>query len=277
MPFPTIAVNTTNADAGTDVPATFRGDVLDAINKLNQILLMISYREEALSVTGTMDIGGYDTQRVAFSGGSGAITSLGSNYSGPILVRVLVSCSLTYNSTTLITPGAVNMTLRSGDWFMAVPKGNGFINNGWQIIPAPWTGLLALNGATPAATAGLTVGRTDSSNEGGEIVLCRASDNAAKWAMDVYYDGASQGYRIYDVTAARVAIQINDSGYVGINHPGTITAPLDIVGNHIRIQTARTPASAGAAGNAGDICWDSSYIYCCTASNTWKRVAISTW
>ena len=38
-----------------------------------------------------------------------------------------------------------------------------------------------------------------------------------------------------------------------------------------------TPASATAAGTAGEIAWDASYIYVCTAANTWKRVAISTW
>jgi hypothetical protein len=48
-------------------------------------------------------------------------------------------------------------------------------------------------------------------------------------------------------------------------------------GDTLRISTARTPASATAAGIAGDICWDSSYIYICTATNTWKRVAIATW
>lgn len=38
-----------------------------------------------------------------------------------------------------------------------------------------------------------------------------------------------------------------------------------------------TPASAIAAGTAGTITWDASYIYVCTALNTWKRVAIATW
>jgi len=37
------------------------------------------------------------------------------------------------------------------------------------------------------------------------------------------------------------------------------------------------PASAGAVGEAGDMSYDSSYIYLCVATNTWKRVAISTW
>jgi hypothetical protein len=50
-----------------------------------------------------------------------------------------------------------------------------------------------------------------------------------------------------------------------------------ITGNTINVPSTRTPASAAATGTAGDICWDSSYIYVCVATNTWKRVAISTW
>ena len=37
------------------------------------------------------------------------------------------------------------------------------------------------------------------------------------------------------------------------------------------------PASATAAGTKGDIAQDDSYLYVCTAANTWKRVAIATW
>jgi len=38
-----------------------------------------------------------------------------------------------------------------------------------------------------------------------------------------------------------------------------------------------TPASATATGTTGEIQWDANYIYVCVATNTWKRVAISTW
>jgi hypothetical protein len=41
--------------------------------------------------------------------------------------------------------------------------------------------------------------------------------------------------------------------------------------------TTKTPASAAATGVTGTIAWDADYIYICTATNTWKRVAISTW
>ncbi len=37
------------------------------------------------------------------------------------------------------------------------------------------------------------------------------------------------------------------------------------------------PASAGADGVAGDVAYDSDYLYVCVATDTWKRVAIGTW
>lgn len=40
---------------------------------------------------------------------------------------------------------------------------------------------------------------------------------------------------------------------------------------------SQTPASASATGTQGQIAWDADYIYVCTATNTWKRVAIATW
>jgi len=47
--------------------------------------------------------------------------------------------------------------------------------------------------------------------------------------------------------------------------------------NAFRITNSQTPASASTTGTAGTICWDTSYIYVCTATNTWKRAALSTW
>ena len=54
-------------------------------------------------------------------------------------------------------------------------------------------------------------------------------------------------------------------------------ALLQVNGDRIRVGTAKTPASASDTGTAGEICWDASYIYVCTATNTWKRTAIATW
>jgi hypothetical protein len=54
---------------------------------------------------------------------------------------------------------------------------------------------------------------------------------------------------------------------------GVITAVSDV----FRVEFTRTPSSATDTGTQGWWAWDGLYIYVCTATNTWKRVAISTW
>ena len=63
------------------------------------------------------------------------------------------------------------------------------------------------------------------------------------------------------------------NGFVGIgtNAP---TAPLDVNNNKIRIRNAATPASGTATGNQGEIVWDTNNLYICTATNTWKKIAL---
>ena len=59
----------------------------------------------------------------------------------------------------------------------------------------------------------------------------------------------------------------------------TLTAPVVSVAGAWRpvgIYGA-VPASAGATGTAGQLAVDANYIYVCTATDTWKRTAISTW
>jgi hypothetical protein len=57
-----------------------------------------------------------------------------------------------------------------------------------------------------------------------------------------------------------------------VNAGGTLT-----VGGAVIHTLSATPASATAAGTVGTMSWDANYIYICTATNTWKRVAIATW
>ena len=70
--------------------------------------------------------------------------------------------------------------------------------------------------------------------------------------------------------------RIDSSGRVGIGTT-TPTTLLDVNADTVRVRTARTPASATATGATGEICWDANYIYVCTATNTWRRTAISSW
>jgi hypothetical protein len=56
-----------------------------------------------------------------------------------------------------------------------------------------------------------------------------------------------------------------------------VTGDGSIAGSTWSIIGSKTPANATAAGTTGMICWDASYVYVCTATNTWKRAGIATW
>jgi hypothetical protein len=42
-------------------------------------------------------------------------------------------------------------------------------------------------------------------------------------------------------------------------------------------EVVAAPATASSTGTAGQIAYDASYFYVCTATDTWKRTALSTW
>lgn len=94
--------------------------------------------------------------------------------------------------------------------------------------------------------------------------------------------GASNGQLIlYDYTNSRRAFLYSNAAGWEFRTAGATALSIDTSQNatfagDVRLAT-KTPASASAAGVTGTIAWDSSYIYICTATNTWKRVAIATW
>lgn len=88
------------------------------------------------------------------------------------------------------------------------------------------------------------------------------------------YSGGSNILKFSTAGTERASIIADGKMAIGAITP---TALLDINSDTIRLRTAKTPASATAAGNAGDICWDANYIYICVATNTWKRTALTTW
>ena len=64
--------------------------------------------------------------------------------------------------------------------------------------------------------------------------------------------------------------------YVGSDEvPDGYNVQIDPEGDVANIVDA--PASATATGTMGQTAYDSNYFYVCIATNTWKRVALSTW
>lgn len=143
---------------------------------------------------------------------------------------------------------------------------------------------LQVNGSGLFSGNGLTI---DSSGAGGSTSLNLTCLNTG--SSTINFGGTSnpdKGRISYSDNSDIMQFFTNDSEKVRITATGNLLIgtttddginKLQVNGNGIRIATAQTPASATAAGTTGTIAWDTSYIYVCTATNTWKRAAIATW
>jgi len=45
----------------------------------------------------------------------------------------------------------------------------------------------------------------------------------------------------------------------------------------LTLAQSRTPVSASASGETGQICWDGGHVYVCVAQNQWRRAALASW
>jgi len=115
---------------------------------------------------------------------------------------------------------------------------------------------------------------SDSPNDA-QIEFVRNNPYSYNWTIGMF-TGSTSDFQFKDNSGTSVMTLDAAAGYVGI---GTTSpaALLDINSDSLILRTAKTPASAEAAGTKGMIAWDASYIYICTATNTWKRAGIATW
>ena len=114
---------------------------------------------------------------------------------------------------------------------------------------------LAVTG-TLSATGTSSLARIDQSN--GSINFASLGNGSTSWQI-----GTQTALKPLDIfTGGVVRAQFSDTGLA-------VTGDVSV--------STKTPASAAAAGVAGTITWDANYLYVCTATNTWKRVAIATW
>lgn len=83
----------------------------------------------------------------------------------------------------------------------------------------------------------------------------------------IFAQDAFAGMEVVQGGVAKASLYV-DVGYVRLVVNST---PLTFKG------TAGIPANSTSAGAAGDIAFDSNYMYYCVATNTWKRAALTTW
>ena len=121
------------------------------------------------------------------------------------------------------------------------------------------------NNAALTLSEGTALGRIQT-DSGGSLVFSADVNNAAGTNGHLFYVDGTERMRIDSSGRLLVGTSTNTGGSL-----------LQVNDNRIRVATAKTPASATDTGAQGEICWDSSYLYVCTATNTWKRAALATW
>jgi len=141
---------------------------------------------------------------------------------------------------------------------------------------------------TITGTSGAAAG-TVTSAYGGYFQGVRVGGSTIGTAYGLYVTGLDAtnvyGLRILSSTCVTNCFDIyaenaGSNNYLAGNTGLGTTAPtekLDVNADTIRLRTARTPASSTEACAAGEIAWDSGFIYVCIAANTWRRATLAAW
>jgi hypothetical protein len=95
------------------------------------------------------------------------------------------------------------------------------------------------------------------------------STSSERWAWVYSYKIKCYNYLEFD----------DSSVYIANPYAGNLTLSAEgiVIDGTLVLDDSQAPSSASDTGVKGEIAWDSSYIYICTATNTWKRAALSTW
>lgn len=142
-----------------------------------------------------------------------------------------------------------------------------------------FTGLQTMLGNVQVGTISSSGGATPLSLSLGGTYNNTTNGDGSKAKFKFYDDGVNfDGVGLESVGAGFT--QIAYTSHSGVDHAWYVNSVekmrLTSAGRFI-LATSVTPASAAATGVAGTIAWDTGFLYVCTATNTWKRAALSTW
>lgn len=116
---------------------------------------------------------------------------------------------------------------------------------------------------------------TDGVDISGEVVAMAAGTTHIVRTKDLpYYQQHSDAFEVVSATPALLLTDAN-------GHPTSLVGPdgteYEIINDISELIPEYTPSASASAGVTGTITRDASYLYVCTATNTWERVAIATW
>lgn len=187
MPVPTTlrGISTTassNSPAGTDAIGSTLDDYLRSIQTVFRQYL--ASQGSAMTAASTVDLSTADGYYITING-STTITSFGTEQAGiSYLLKFAATPVITYNATSLILPGAANITAAAGDLMLVVSEGSG----NWRCemyqpaTSTPVEKLPTTKGDILAATASQTLARVGVGTDGQVLTADAISTAGVKWA-----------------------------------------------------------------------------------------------
>ena len=142
----------------------------------------------------------------------------------------------------------------AGAWTQLLDTGSSLIEIADVSSSTPSTNdVLTWNGTAwaPAAAQG-------GGGSGANVTISDTIPAGSPSAGDLWWESDSGRLKVYYTDT-------DSSQWVDANPPLSPALSSDV------------PATASSAGTAGDIRYDSSYVYICIATNTWKRASLTTW
>lgn len=165
------------------------------------------------------------------------------------------------------------------------------VSNTFRVDPSGnMTATNANVSGTVNASAGTFTGTVDVNG------TLRSGSSGARWNLD-----NTPNLKFFDATRERMRLSSdkiefwdnsgNASGHIkgatengvpSVSVGGVLYAPSALIGLGMTVGGALIletdiPASSSASGVQGSITWDNNYIYICVATDTWKRVALSSY
>ena len=210
-------------------------------------------------VSGTLTT--YSDQSVTFAETDEAYNPVGQvgDINGEMLINAVTNVLVAGGGAVVADENGITLTSGTGD------QNKLKFNTGVFRDADLWSNVFAVMlEANPEGTSNTSTATLAAHDGSGDVYLDVYASSATTAEIMAYATG---GASLKGMVLGDNSLQISDGATTGF----------DLNGKILRIRVSKTPSSASDTGFAGEMCWDSSYIYVCVATNTWKRVAIATW